>query len=170
MCLASILSLATGAIGYFGMNHSLSLLYSSYGLRAFHNGNMAAALSLFQQSESHWKSADNLGQAGVCFLLLAQPEEGERRIEEAKRLRKGMSSTFEVHYSGVYYFLNEEPDKAFPLLKASSDYPEYRWNALKLLAVILVEKNQAGDAAQLMEPFAQAKITDFEQAYVIASI
>jgi hypothetical protein len=168
--LAALMSLATCAIGYASISHSLSLLYSNYGTRAFRAGNMGSALLLYQKSAGYWKNADALGGEGVCLMLLGHPEQGTHLLETAKTLRKGKSTAFEDHYEGLFYFLNEQPDKAFPLLKASSCDLSYHWDALKLLAVMLIDRGQVSDAQDLMKPFLGAEIKEVDQAYIMASL
>ncbi len=168
--LAVLMTLTAGATGYLCVSHSLSLLYSTYGMRAFRAGNLGSALLLCHKSEEYWKTADAVGEQGVCLLLLGRATQGARLLDEAKAMRQGQNSAFEQHFEGVFYFLNEEPDKAFPLLKASSGELTYRWDALKILAVMLIERGQISDAADLMKPFLQVEVKDIDQAYVMASL
>jgi len=67
--LAGIVTVAAGSIGYYSMCQSLGKLYSYYGMSAFHANRLPQALTLFQLSLKYWKSADALGQKGVCLLL-----------------------------------------------------------------------------------------------------
>ena len=85
-------------------------------------------------------------------------------------MRKGNGAPFEQHYEGLFYFFHEQPDKAYPLLEASSGELLYRWDAIKLLCVILLEKNQGLEAANFMAPFAEVKVKDCDHAYVVASL
>src|SRR5476649_1884924 len=55
---ACFFSLVACGIGYFSICHSMSLLYSYYGTRAFITGNFGPAISLFQTSSAYWKTAD----------------------------------------------------------------------------------------------------------------
>jgi hypothetical protein len=169
LLLSVVASIAACAIGLLSMRHSLGRLYAAYGLRAFDQGNILAAAGLFHQSQGYWQDADTIGKEGVCRLLLELPN-GPALLDEAKARRKGASSGFESHYTGLYYLFHEQPEKAFPFLRASAAELHFRWVDLKLLALILLEKNQPADAAQLMAPFAQVQITDFDHAYVMASL
>ena len=100
--LAALMSLATCAIGYASISHSLSLLYSNYGTRAFRAGNMGSALLLYQKSAGYWKNADALGGEGVCLMLLGHPEQGTHRWrlrrpcekERARRSKTIMRASF----------------------------------------------------------------------------
>jgi len=128
------------------------------------------AFSLFHTSSKYWKSADALGEQGVCLLFLGDHNRGIQLLDEAKTLRKGQSTSFENYYEGLYFYFQEQFDKAVPLLEASSGEMPYRWNVTKLFAIIELEKNQPEEARRLMKPFAEAEITDYDQAYVIASL
>jgi len=112
--------------------------------------------------------ADALGEEGTCLLLMEEVDRGKRLLDRAKALRKGKSTAFEQHYEGLFYFFHEQPDRAYPLLEASSYELIYRWDAIKLLCVILVEKNQVADATQFMAPFAQVEVKECDHAYVLA--
>jgi hypothetical protein len=166
-CVATMIALA---VGYCSICHSLGRLYSYYGMRAFNSGYLVSAFSLFAKSSEYWKSADATGKEGVCLLLAGKTDEGMKLIDEAKFLRKGRSSSFEEFYEGLYYFFREQPDKAVPLLEASSADPAYNWSVTKELAVFDVDNNQFEDAGRLMKPFLQVEVTDEDQAYVTASL
>jgi hypothetical protein len=170
LLLAGLASAASCAIGYLSMNHSLGLLYSNYGMKAFRSGQVLSAASLFHTSAAHWKTADAVGKEGACLLLLGNEDQGPRLLAEAKTMRKGNVAPFEQHYEGLFYFFHDQPDKAYPLLEASSSELLYRWDAIKLLCVILLEKNQGIEAANFMAPFAGVKIEDCDHAYVVASL
>ncbi len=167
---AAILTVMTLVAGYLGMTHSLGLLYSAYGMKAFGHENIPAALSLFRQSEGYWKTADNAGGAGICLLLLEQRALGEKKLEQARLLRKGVNSGFESHYSGLYYFTHNQPKEAFPRLRAAAGTINYRWTDSKLLAVMLLDNNQPADALELMGPYAQVAIQDCDHAYVMIAL
>src|SRR6266850_902736 len=168
LLLAGLVSAAACGVGYLAIAHSLGLLYSGYGMRAFRSGKILSAASLFQTSVRHWKTADALGEEGTCLLLMEAVDQGKRLLDQAKALRKGKSNAFEQHYEGLFYFFHEQPDRAYPLLEASSYELIYRWDAIKLLCVILVEKNQVTDATQFMAPFAQVEVKECDHAYVLA--
>lgn len=169
---ACAVSILAGCLGYFSIRHSLSLLYSGYGERAFAAGNLPAAFTLFQKSSGYWSSADAMGKQGVCLLLSGRSGEGLRRLAGAKALRHGRLTPFEEFYEGLHYFFQEQPDQAIPLLEAASANPAYEWSVVKLLAVIQLDRNQVADARRLMAPFLQAKVsdTDCDHAYVVAAL
>jgi hypothetical protein len=166
---ACFFSMVACGISYFSVCHSLGLLYSHYGTRAFDSGNFVSAFSLFQTSSGCWKTADALGKQGVCLLLSGQPEEGIKLLDKAKAMRRSQSS-FEQLYEGAHYFFHGQPDKATPLLEEASANPPYRYNATKLLAIIQLDRNQAAEAARLMNPFLQVKPEECDQAYIVASL
>jgi hypothetical protein len=148
------------------------LLYYYFGTKAFDADNLLPASSLFQTSFTYWKNADALGREGICLLLADKPDQGMRLLEEARALRKGGSSSFEQFNEGLYYFFHEQPDKAVPLLEASSAKAGYQWNVARLLSVIALEKNRPDDAERLMKPYSQAEVEDgdYSHAYVAASL
>lgn len=166
-CLASLIACG---IGYFSIYHSLSRLYSYYGMRAFNSGYLSSAYSLFEKSSAHWKSADATGEQGVCLLWLGDPKRGIQMIAEAKNMRGGQNNSFEQFYEGLYYFFQKQLDLAIPLLRAASANPAYNWNVTKLFAVLYVDNQQFEDAERLMKPFAEVKITDYDHAYIMASL
>jgi hypothetical protein len=166
-CLASAMACV---VGYFSICHSLGLLYSYYGMRAFNSGYLLPAFSLFEKSSGYWKNADALGKQGVCLLFLGHPDQGMQLLDDAKTLRKGGNSSFEEYYEGLYFFFDEKAAKAIPLLEVSSADPSYRWNVIKLFAVLELDNNQPQDAEHLMQPFAQVEAADFDLAYVRASL
>ena len=166
-CLATVLACA---IGYFSICHSLGRLYLYYGTRAFSSGYLRSALSLFEKSTEYWRGADALGKEGVCLLLSGKVEEGLKLIDQAKSLRKGRNNSFEAFYEGVYYFFQEQPDRAIPLLEQASTDAAYAWSVTKLFAVLYVDHGQPKDAERLMQPYAQAEVTECDQAYVVASL
>ena len=106
------------------------------------------------------------------MLLADKPDQGMRLLDKAKSLRSGRSSYFEEFYEGLYYFFHEQPDRAVPLLEASSAKTGYQWNVAKLLSVIALEKNHPDDAKRLMKPYSQVEVEDgdYSHAYVAASL
>jgi tetratricopeptide (TPR) repeat protein len=166
-CLATVIACS---IGYFSVCHSLGRLYLYYGTRAFNSGYLRSAFSLFEKSSEYWKGADALGGEGVCLLLSGKTGEGLKLIDEAKSLRRGWNNSFESFYEGVYYFFQEQPDRAIPLLEKSSTDAAYAWNVTKLFAALYVDHGQPQDAERLMQPYAQADVTECDQAYVMASL
>jgi Tetratricopeptide repeat len=168
--LALVTSVLAGTLGYVSLSHSLGRMYYSYATRAFYSGKVPAALSLFRTAQGYWKSADSAGGEGVCLLLLGQPSEGIRRLEWAAARRDGKNSSFELHYTGIYYFFQGKSSEAIPLLQASAYYPEYTWDADKLLAVAFLDQGRSDEAARLMEPFASVEVKECDHAYVLASL
>jgi hypothetical protein len=166
-CVATAIALV---IGYCSICHSVGRLYSYYGTRAFNSGYLVSAFSLFAKSSEYWKSADATGKEGVCLLLSGKTDEGIKLIGEGKVLRNGRNSSFEEFYEGLYYFYREQPEKAIPLLEASSSDADYTWRVTKAFAVLYVDNHQFADAERLMEPFSQVEITDEDQAYATASL
>ncbi|MGA2029106.1 MAG: tetratricopeptide repeat protein [Verrucomicrobiota bacterium] len=166
-CSASVMACG---IGYLSICHSLSRLYSYYGMRAFNSGYFLPAFSLFHTSSKYWKSADALGKQGVCLLFLGAPNRGIQLLNEVKTLRKGQNTSFENYYEGLFFYFQEQFDKAVPLLEASSGEIPYRWNVTKLFAVIQLDKNHPEEAERLMKPFIQTEVTDYDHAYVKASL
>jgi hypothetical protein len=103
LLLAGAVTFAAVAIGYFSMCQSLGKLYSYYGMSAFRANRLPQAFTLFETSSKYWKSADALGQKGVCLLLSGNPDQGLQLIEEAKTRRKGRNVPFEEFYEGLYF-------------------------------------------------------------------
>ena len=167
LLLACMASLIAGGLGYLSICHSMSLLYSYYGMEAFRAQKLAPALVLFQTSADYWKNADAIGGEGVCLLWLDKPADGIRLLDAARALRKGKSPPFE---EGLYYFFHEQTDKAVPLLEEASADTSYDWNITKLFAVVQLDRNQPQEATKLMAPFIQVEVTETDQAYVMASL
>jgi hypothetical protein len=166
-CLAS--ALACG-IGYLSICHSLGLMYSYFGMKAFRSYKLDPALSLFQTSLNHWKNADAVGGKGVCLLWTGKPDEGIHLLNQAKTLRKGKGSPFEDFYEGLYYFYHDDVTNAAPLLEAAWGDAGYRWGVTKLFAIIQLDRNQPQEARLLMQSFMKVEITETDQAYVMASL
>ena len=166
---ACFFSMVACGAGYLSIYHSLGLLYSYYGARAFDSGNFVSAFSLFQTSSGCWKSADALGKQGVCLLLSGRPEDGMKLLDGAKAMR-GSQSSFEQFYEGAHYFFHDQPDKAAPLLETAAVYLPYRYDSTKLLAIIQLDRNQPAEAARLMNPYLQIKLEECDQAYIVASL
>jgi len=170
LVLACLTTVLAGAIGYFSICHSLGRLYLHYATRAFNSGYLVSAFSLFEKSSEYWKSANALGGEGVCLMLSGKTDEGLKLIDAAKVMRKGRNSSFENFYEGLHYFFQEQPQKAVPLLEQASTDAAYTWNVTKLFAVLYLDNHQFADAERLMKPFAGATVTDYDQAYVMASL
>jgi tetratricopeptide (TPR) repeat protein len=168
--LAGAVTLAAIAIGYFSMCQSLGKLYLHYGMKAFGEGRLLPALSLFETSSEYWKSADATGADGVCRLLLGKPDQGMQRIEEAKSMRKDRGVPFEEFYEGLFFFKQGERTNAVPLLQAAWADETYRWSVTKLFSIMLLDENRPADAAEWMKPFMQADVTEINQAYIVASL
>ena len=167
--LAGVFTLMAAAIGYFSMRQSLGKLYSHYGMNAFHENRLPQAFTLFDLSSKYWKSADALGQKGVCLLMSGDPDRGLQWIEEARTLR-GRNVPFEEFYAGLYFFTRGQASNSVPLLVAASVDGNYRWNVTKLFAIMALDDNRVADAAGQMKPFLQAEVTEFDQAYIMASL
>jgi hypothetical protein len=157
-------------IGYFSICHSMSRLYGYYGMRAFKSDYLLSALSLFGKSGHYWKSADALGNQGICLLWLGHPDVGERLLQEAKQMRHGKNPAFEDFYEGLYYYFHDQTGKAIPLLESASTDETYHWTVVKLFAVLQLDANQPQEAEKLMEPFKQVEVTEADHAYVAASL
>lgn len=170
LLLAVVTTAAAAAIGYFSMCHSLGKLYSYYGRQAFGEGRLPQALSLFQTSAKFWNGADATGQKGVCILLLGDPAQGRPLIEKARAMRKGRGTSFEDFYDGLIYFTQGKTDQAVPRLQAASADSLYRWSIVKIFAVMALDAGRPADAAWQMKPFMQAAVTEYDQAYIIASL
>ena len=170
LLLAAGITLIAAVIGYFSMRQSLGKLYSYYGVQAFQAGRLMQALSLFDTSEKFWNGPDALGQKGVCLLVAGDAEHGLPMIETAKARRKGAGTSFENFYEGLYYFTQGQVAKSVPLLQAASADQNYRWDVIKLFAVMELEANHPEDAAALMKPFMAAEVTESDQAYIVASL
>lgn len=170
LLLAGLATLVACGLGYAAICHSLSRLYLYYGMRAFNSGYLLSAFSLFEKSSEYWKNADAMGREGVCLLLSGKADEGLKLINEAAALRKGQSSAFEEFYEGVYYFFQEQPDRAIPLLEQSTADSTFIWSATKLFATFNLDNNQPKEAERLMKPFLQVEVTETDQAYVMASL
>ena len=167
-CAAAVTAGAV-AIGYFSLRQSLGSLYSYYGMRAFHEGHLPQALVLFETADRNWRTPDTIGQEGVCRLMMGEADPGRALIARARAARKG-ESQFEDFYEGVYLFARGDIDQAVPRLEVASVNDDYRWNVVKIFAVIDLETNRVADAARLMQPFMQAEVTDPDQAYILASL
>ncbi|HUA65191.1 MAG TPA: hypothetical protein VME24_05040 [Alphaproteobacteria bacterium] len=166
---ASVASILAAVVGYFSISNSLGRLYFYYGTRAVNAGNFGSALLLFQTSAKDWKTPDALGREGVCMLWNGMTNQGMALISEAANMRKSQS-TFEDYYEGLYFFNQNQWDTAAPLLASASDDVQFRGNAVKLVSVIELEKGNPQKADQLMQPFAAAEVTDYCQAYIMASL
>jgi hypothetical protein len=168
--LACSFTLVAAAIGYFSMRQSLGKLYSYYGMSAFHANRLPQAFALFEMSSKYWNSADALGQQGVCLLLSGDPARGLPLIEEAKTLRRGHNVPFEAFYEGLYFFTRGQPSNSVSLLVAASADGNYRWNVTKIFAIMALDENRVADAAGQMKPYQESEVTEFDQAYIIASL
>jgi hypothetical protein len=166
---ASVASLLAVVVGYYSICNSLGRLYFYYGTRAVNAGNFGSALLLFQTSAKNWETPDALGREGVCMLWNGMTNQGKALLSEAGKSRAGPSS-FEDYYEGLYFFNQNQWDSAAPLLASASSDVQYRWNTVKLVSVIELEKGNPQKAEELMQPFATAEVTDYGQAYVMASL
>jgi hypothetical protein len=169
LMVASIATFIAVIIGYLSICHSMSRLYSYYGMQAFNSDNVPSALSLFGQSSRYWKTADMQGAQGVCLLVLGRVDTGLALINQAKNMRHGKNNTFEDFYEGLYLFFNENPEGIPHLARSASD-STYTWSALKLVSTYYIDNDQVASATKLMEPFLKVEVTDTDQAFVMASI
>ncbi len=165
--LATLLSMGTG---YFSICHSMSIMYLHFGMNAFRAARLDPAFSLFESSLQYRKNADALGGKGVCLLMSGRAEAGISFLNAAKAMRKGRGTPFENFYEGLYYFYRDDQTNAVPLLEAASTDFDYIWDVTKLFAVIRLDQNRPQEAAQLMQPFHQAEITEPDHAYIVACI
>jgi tetratricopeptide (TPR) repeat protein len=170
LLLAVCVSVLAYGIGVFSIRNSMGILYSHYGMEAFKADRLEQAYSLFETSSEFWPGADATGGQGICLLLSGRADAGEALLQKACAMRKGKNSTFEQFFRGLYYFMQNEPDKALPLLEDASADPQYRWSVVKFLAVMELDKNHPEAAAELMKPFMRAVVTESDQAYIIASL
>jgi len=157
-------------IGYFSICQSMSRLYAHYGTRAFDSGYVFSAFSLFAKSAEYWKTPDAIGHEGVCLFLLHRPDNGAPLLAQAKMMRGGKESAFEDFYEGLFYFFNDQTNKAVPLLEFAATDPHYYISVAKLIAVLKLDENKPADAEALIKPIRQDEVTDVDQAYVIASL
>lgn len=167
---AVVVTILAATIGYVSMCQSLSSLYSYYGMRAFRDGRLPQALSLFETAEKNWRNADTVGQRGVCLLLLGDANDGLFLTAQARSLRRGKGVPFEDFYEGLYYFTKGDIDAAVPRLQASAVDETYHWSVVKIFAVMELDANRVADVAEQMKPFMQAEVTEFDQAYIMAAL
>ncbi len=169
LLMAAIVTLLAVVIGFFSMRQSLGTMYSYYGLKAFRNGQVLPALSLFEAANGYWPTADTIGRKGVCLLLLGQADQGRGLIANARAARPG-GSPFESFYEGVYLFSRGDTEHSIPLLQMASTGEEYHWSVVKIFAVMYLEANQVADARKLMQPFLQVEVVEPDQAYIMAGL
>jgi hypothetical protein len=169
LCASIASGLAIG-IAWVSMRQSLGSMDSYYGMEAFRAGRVPQALELFEAADKNWRSADTIGQKGVCLLMLGDTSHGLALISQARTMRKGKGTPFEDFYEGVYHFTKGEIRASVPLLLASSGDDAYQWNVIKLFAIMDLDENRPADAAELMKPYLKAEVTEFDQAYILASL
>jgi len=170
LVLAVLVSVSAGTVGWFSIHNSMGKLYSHYAMKAFDDGRVEQAYSLFVTSSEFWPGAEAVGGQGVCLLMLGRTDVGEAMLQKADTMRKGRTSTFEQFYHGLYYFMRNEPQKALPLLEGASTDGAYQWNVVKFIAVMELDANHPEDAVVLMKPYLQAEVTESDQAYIMASL
>ena len=103
-------------------------------------------------------------------MWLDQTNQGIQLINQAKILRKGQNTAFENYYEGLFFYYHDQWSAAIPLLESASSDIGYQWNITKLFAVIELDNNRPEEAQKLMKPFEQAAITEYDQAYITASL
>ena len=167
---AGAATVMVGVIGCVAMRHSLGSLYSYYGMQAFREQRLPQARLLFETAVRNWRNANTLGQQGVCLLLLGEADRGLALIAQARALRNGRGAPFEDFYEGLYLFNQGDVRAAIPLLQASSTDDTYRWSVTKLFTVMALDENHVAEAAERMKPFREAEVTEFDQAYIVASL
>lgn len=166
-CFVTVLAILTG---YLSMRHSLARMDSYYGMKAFFDGRLPQALSLFEASERNWENPDTMAYRGVCLLFLGQGDHGLAMLQQARDLRRGGATPFECMYEGLYRFGQGDAPGALRFLRAATKEATYNWRAVKIIAVIELDQNQLAAAAEDMKPFMQVDVTDYDQAYVMASL
>jgi Flp pilus assembly protein TadD len=167
---AVVATVLAGGIGYASYRHSMARLYSYYARNAFDAGNVSSALSLFQNSAHYWQTADAIGGAGVCAMLLNNPNAGEQLLGQAKQMRKGKATSFEDFNQGLYYFAAGKFDTAVPLLESSGRDAQYQWSVTKMLCLVVLETNDIPIASRLMKPYAAAEVMEPDHAYIKARL
>jgi hypothetical protein len=170
LALALTTTALTVVIGYFSMCQSLGKLNLHYGMEAFHAGRLPQAMTLFEASGKFWPGADAAGAKGVCLLLMGAPEPGQDLIEKARAMRHGHGTAFEDFYDGLYYSLQGQTTKAIPLLEVAGADPLYQWSVIKIFAVMELDAGRMAEAADQMKQFMTAEVTEYDQAYIIASL
>lgn len=170
LMLACLMTALTALAGYLSMRHSLARMDSYFGMRAFDQGHLPQALSLFEASERNWGNADTLARRGVCFLFLGEGQRGLALLKQARDLRQGEGTSFEFINEGLYRFGQGDAPGAIRFLRAAAKDATYNWTATKTIAVIELDQNQVAAAAEDMKPFLQVDVRDFDQAYVLASL
>jgi tetratricopeptide (TPR) repeat protein len=168
--LAGLATLLSMSIGFFSICHSMSIMYVHFGMNAFRAARLDPAFSLFESSLQYRKNADALGGKGVCLLMSGHAEAGISFLNAAKAMRKGRGTPFENYYEGLYYFYRDDQTNAVPFLEAAAANFEYIWEVTKMFAIIRLDRNHPQEAAQLMQPFLQAEITEPDHAYIVACI
>ena len=170
LILACVVTVAAGFTGYFSMRHSLATMDTYFGIQAYDNGRLEQAAALFEASERNWLMGDTLGRHGVCLLYLGQGNQGVAMLAQARAMRRGEGTPFEFMNEGWYDFIQGNQPDALKFLRAAAKDLAYRWPATKIIAVIELDQNQIAAAAEEMKPYLQFEVTDFEQAYVLATL
>jgi hypothetical protein len=170
LVLACLVTILTALAGYVSMRHSLARMDSYFGMKAFYDGHLPQALSLFIAAERNWENADTMARCGVCLLFLGEGDRGLAVLKQARDLRNGQGTPFEFMYEGLYRFGQEDAPGAIRFLRAAAKDPAYRWAATKTIAVIELDQDQVAAAGDDMKPFMEVDVTDFDQAYVLASL
>jgi hypothetical protein len=170
LVLACLITVLAALTGYVSMRNSLARMDSYFGMKAFYAGHLPQALSLFEASERNWASADTMARRGVCLLYLGEGGEGLSVLKQARDLRRGEGTSFEFIYEGLYRFEQGDAPGAIRFLRAAAKDDTYRWTATKTIAVIELDQDQVAAAAEDMKPFMQVEVSEFDQAYVLASL
>ena len=170
LVLASLVTVLAALTGYVSMRHSLARMDAYFGMKAFYNGRLPAARSLFEASERNWANPDTMACRGVCMLFSGEGERGLAVLKQARDLRQGTGTSFEFIHEGMYRFSQGDAPGALRFLRAAAKDAAYSWPAATTIAVIELDQNQVAAAAEDMKPFQQLDVTDFDQAYVLASL
>ncbi len=168
--LAGFIGILAVGTGYFSIRNSLAILYFHYGEVAFQSGRLEQAYALYDTSGKYWDGADVTGRRGVCLMLLGISDAGEDLLAQAAKLRHGSNTGFENYHAGLYYLINHQDKKAIPFLSAASADPAYHWTVLKYFAALDLDIGDTAHAAELMQPYMGADVTDGDQAYILASL
>jgi hypothetical protein len=162
-CLAAI-------AGYLSLRMSNAAADYYFGMQAFDAGRLPQAGALFATSQQKWQNGDTLGRLGVCLLLLGETNQGIAMLDHARAMRHGKGTPFEFIYEGEYDFTQGNTNAALKFLRAAAKDPAYTWSATKTIAVIELDANQVAAATEDMKPYLSRDVTDFCQAYVLASL
>lgn len=170
LVLAGLVTVLAVLIGYVSMRHSLARMDSYYGKKAFRDGHLTQAFSLFAAAEQNWADPDTMARCAVCLLYMGEGDRGLAMLKQARDLRKGAGTAFEFYYEGMYRLRQGDVPGATRFLRAAARDETYLWPATKSIAVLELDQGEVAAAAEDMKPFMQVEVTEFDQAYVLASL